>query len=87
LKLLLQVSHRSFSCALSPPLLGRTGDPFIVYPAMRALEITSPYRHEAAEALQRVVRNMKPSFYFRSLLSRLPRASLEISNIVLRVHS
>jgi hypothetical protein len=41
----------------------QTGDHFIVYPATVALEITCPYRHEAAEALQRVVRNMKSRFY------------------------
>jgi hypothetical protein len=42
----------------------QTSDDFVVYPATAALKIASPYRHEAAEALQRVVRGMKPSFYF-----------------------
>ena len=42
----------------------QTSDHFTGYPATRALEITSPHRHEAAEALQRVVCNMKPRFYF-----------------------
>ena len=41
----------------------QASDHSIDYPATRTLEIASPYRHEAAEALQRVIRGMEPSFY------------------------
>jgi hypothetical protein len=37
---------------------------FIGYPATGALEIASPYRHEAAKALESAIRSMRPSFYF-----------------------
>jgi hypothetical protein len=40
----------------------QAGDHFIVCPATGTLEIASPYRREAAQALQRVVRSMKASF-------------------------
>jgi hypothetical protein len=60
---------------------------FIVYPATGALEIASAYRHEAAEALQCMICSPKASFYFK--LCRLDRRelTLEVSNIVLCVHS
>ena len=48
--------------AIATAIRPQTSDHFIVYPATGALEIASAYRHEAAEALQRVVRSMKPSF-------------------------
>jgi hypothetical protein len=48
--------------AIAPTGRPQIGDHFIVYPATGALEIASPYRHEAAETFQRVVRNMKASF-------------------------
>jgi hypothetical protein len=65
----------------------QTSGHFIVYPATGALEIASPYRHEAAEALQRVVRSMKPSFYFDLCCLDCRELTLKVSNIVLRVHS
>ena len=42
----------------------QASDHFVVYPAARALQITSAHGHEAAKALQRVICNMKASFYF-----------------------
>jgi hypothetical protein len=42
----------------------QTSDRSTDYPATGALQIASPYRDEAAEALQRVIRGMKPSFNF-----------------------
>jgi hypothetical protein len=65
----------------------QTGDHFIVYPATGALEIASPYRHEAAEAFQCVVRSMKPSFYFDLCCFDCRKLTLKVSKIVLRVHS
>jgi hypothetical protein len=65
----------------------QTCDHFIVYPATGALEIASAYRHEAAEALQRVVRSMEASFYFELCCLDRRELTLEVSNIVLRVHS
>jgi hypothetical protein len=65
----------------------QTSDHFVVYPATGALEIVSPYRREAAEAFQRVVRNMKPSFYFDLCCLDCRELTLKVSNIVLRVHS
>lgn len=52
--------------AAAVPIVGwpQASDHFIDYPATRTLEIASPYRHEAAEALQGAIRGMKPSFYF-----------------------
>jgi hypothetical protein len=45
--------------------LPQSSDHFIVYPAAGALEITSSYRHKAAETLQPVVRNTKSSIVLR----------------------
>jgi len=65
----------------------QTSDYFVVYPATGALKIASPYRHEAAEAFQRVVRSMKPSFYFDLCCFDCRKLTLKVSKIVLRVHS
>jgi hypothetical protein len=65
----------------------QTSDHFIVYPATGALEIASAHRHEAAEALQRVVCSMKASFYFDLCCLDCRELTLKVSNIVLRVHS
>ena len=65
----------------------QTCNHFIVYPATGALEIASAYRHEATEALQRVVRNMQASFYFDLGCLDCRELTLEVSNIFLRVHS
>jgi hypothetical protein len=51
------------------------------------LEIVSTDRHETAKALQRVVRNMKPSFYLDLCGLDCRELTLKISKIVLRVHS
>jgi hypothetical protein len=48
--------------AIAPTGRPQTSDHFVVYPATGALEIASPYRDEAAETRQRVVRSMKASF-------------------------
>jgi hypothetical protein len=65
----------------------QTSDHFIVYPATGALEITSPYRHEGAKALESVIRSMKPSFYFDPRCLDCRKLPLKVSKIVLRVHS
>jgi hypothetical protein len=65
----------------------QASDHFVVYPATGALEIVSAYRHEAAEAFQRAVRNMKPRFYFNLCCLDRRELTLKVSNIVLRVHS
>ena len=62
-------------------------DHFIGYPATGTLEIVSTDRHETAKALQRVVRNMKPSFYLDLCGLDCRELTLKISKIVLRVHS
>jgi hypothetical protein len=59
---------------------------FIVYPATGALEITSSYRHEAAETFQRVVRNTQSSFYFDLCCFDCCELMVKVGNIVLRVH-
>jgi hypothetical protein len=59
---------------------------FIVYPAARALQITSAHGHEAAQALQRVIRNMKASFYFDLCCLHCRQFTPKVRNIVLRVH-
>jgi hypothetical protein len=65
----------------------QTGDYFIVYPATGALKLVSPYRHEAAEAPERVIRSMEPSFYFDLCGLNCRELTLKVSKIVLRVHS
>jgi len=62
-------------------------DHFIGYPATGALEIVSTDRHKAAKAPQRVVCNMKPSFYFDLCDLDCRELTLKISKIVLRVDS
>lgn len=62
----------------------QTSDHFIVYPATGALEIASPYRHEAAKPLESVIRSMKPSFYFDLRCLDCRELTLKISEIVLR---
>ena len=62
-------------------------DHFIGYPATGTLEIVSTDRHETAKALQRVVRNMKPSFYLDLCGLDCRQLTLKISKIVLRVYS
>lgn len=87
LKSLLQISHRKWCCA-SPSLASRkSSDHFIGYPATGTLEIVSTDRHEAAKALQRVVRSMKPSFYLDLCDLDCRELTLKIRKIVLRVHS
>jgi hypothetical protein len=65
----------------------KTGDHFVVYPATGALQITSAYRHETAEAPQRVVRSMKPSFDFDLCGLDCRELALKVSYLVLRVQS
>jgi hypothetical protein len=62
-------------------------DHFIVYPATRALEIASAYRHEAAQALQRMICCLEASFYFKLCCLDRRELTLEVSNIVLCAHS
>jgi hypothetical protein len=65
----------------------QTSDRSTDYPATGTLQIASPYRDEAAEALQRVIRGMKPSFYFDLRCLDCRKLTLKVSKIVLRVHS
>jgi hypothetical protein len=65
----------------------QTCDHFILYPATGALEIASAYRHEAAQALQCMVCSIKASFYFELCCLDRRELTLEVSNIVLCVHS
>src|SRR5258708_7453906 len=58
------LASKIFAVAIATAGWPQTGDYLIIYPATGALKIASPYRHETAEAPQRLVRNMKPSFYF-----------------------
>jgi hypothetical protein len=62
-------------------------DHFIVYPATWALEIASAYRDEAAKALQCMICSVKASFYFQLCCLDRRELTLEVSNIVLCVHS
>jgi hypothetical protein len=64
----------------------QTCDHFSVYPATRALEITSAYRHEAGKALQRVLRSVKTGFYFDLCGLDGRELTLKVGNIFLRVH-
>jgi hypothetical protein len=64
----------------------QTSDRSSDYPATGALEIASPYRHEAAKALESVIGSMKPAFYFDLRCLDCRELALKISEIVLRVH-
>jgi hypothetical protein len=65
----------------------QSGDDFIVYPATGALEIASAYRHEAAEAFQRMVCSLEESFYLKLCCFNRRELTFEVNSIVLCVHS
>ena len=81
------VASKNVDFSVTAPNWPKTGRRFAPNPATGALEITSTYRHKAAESLQRVVCNMKPSFYFDLCCLDCQELTLKISKIVLRVHS
>jgi hypothetical protein len=84
---LTDLASKIFVAAIAIVGWPQTSDYFIVYPATGALKVASPYRHEAAEAPERVVRSMKPSFYFDLCCLDCRELTLKVSKIVLRVHS
>jgi hypothetical protein len=60
---------------------------FVMNPATGALEVTPTHRDEAAEAFQGILAGAKARLYFSLCGLYCRKFTLEVGNIVFRIHS